>query len=499
MRVSTEEQAKKGYSIQDQLRDCRRVAGADAVREYVDEGVTGEFLDRPALSRLREDVRSGLITRVICLDPDRLSRKLMNQLIISEEIEKRAELVFVNGEYRDTPEGRLFYQMRGAISEFEKAKINERMCRGRREKARQGKVVRDYSIYGYDYDRDSSSLVVNEYEAGIVKLIFELFTAKEKSVQGMNGIAKFLTERGIPTKRGAKVWHKEVIRQILLNRTYIGEFYQNRWFTEGMLGNKFRSPEDRISMKERPKEDWILVPCPVIIERNVFEYAQELLKESRRRWAGMARYEYLLSGLVRCGLCGNTMTGRRWKNWGKYIFYYTDIKATAGAKFKGCGMKVQTAELEEKVWEVVKQWLEGQDGQCTNELEPEKEDDFFEKAELDRIDRKLEEITKGRQNIISFLASAGDSLDAKSMEDIRVKLSQLKEEEEQLQTRKNELVSAMEDNGAAVFRQNIMQEALEYYLSKAPEEITFQDKKELIRFIVREVRVYKNEIKVFGF
>lgn len=132
-RVSTEEQAKSGYSLSEQIRACRaKVRNASEVFEYIDEGVSGKFLDRPALTKLRNDVRDGLIDRVICLDPDRLSRKLMNQLIISEELEKKAKLVFVNGEYARTPEGMLFYQMRGAIAEFEKAKINERMSRGRR-------------------------------------------------------------------------------------------------------------------------------------------------------------------------------------------------------------------------------------------------------------------------------------------------------------------------------------------------------------------------------
>ncbi|WP_342577013.1 recombinase family protein [Paenibacillus sp. FSL M8-0142] len=150
--------------------------------------MSGEFLDR--LHKASAGLRDGLITRVVCLDPDRLSRKLMNQLIVSEEIERNAELVFVNGDYQKTPEGMLFYQMRGAIAEFEKAKINERMSRGRREKARQGKVVKDYLVYRYDYDQESNQLIVNEQEAPIVQLIFELFTTPNNGiVKGINGIA----------------------------------------------------------------------------------------------------------------------------------------------------------------------------------------------------------------------------------------------------------------------------------------------------------------------
>src|SRR5690606_15362748 len=164
-RVSTEEQAKSGYSLQDQVRQCREKAGSGTnVIEYVDDGYSGEFLERPALSKLRNDIREGIVDKVVIYDPDRLSRKLMNQLLVSEEIEKHAELIFVNGDYQKTPEGMLFYQMRGAIAEFEKAKINERMSRGRREKAKQGKVVKDVKVYGYIFNRETEELEIYEPE-----------------------------------------------------------------------------------------------------------------------------------------------------------------------------------------------------------------------------------------------------------------------------------------------------------------------------------------------
>ncbi|MNW43570.1 Transposon gamma-delta resolvase [compost metagenome] len=218
-RVSTEEQAKHGFSLNDQVRQCQLKAGTNKVKEYIDDGVSGEFLDRPALTKLREGVREGIISKIICLDPDRLSRKLMNQLIITDEFDRRGiEFIFVNGEYSKTPEGNLFYSMRGAIAEFEKSKINERMSRGRREKARQGKVLRDFQVYGYRYDKESAQFIVDEDEAAIVSLIFDLFTQPNTMVQGLNGIALYLTDKGVPTKRGASVWHRQVVRQIMMNR-----------------------------------------------------------------------------------------------------------------------------------------------------------------------------------------------------------------------------------------------------------------------------------------
>lgn len=493
-RVSTEEQAKSGYSLQDQIRECLKKAGSNNVKKYVDEGVSGEFLDRPALSELRRDVRDGVISKVVCLDPDRLARNLMNQLIITDEIDKRAELVFVNGEYGSSPEGKLFYQMRGAISEFEKAKINERMSRGRREKARQGRVLRDFQIYGYDYDDDQEKLVINQFEAEIVRLIFDLFTNKNTMVRGINGIANYLNEQGVPTKKGKSLWHRQVVRQILMNPVYIGEFYQNKWNTEGMLGNKYREPEEQVSVSRRPREEWILIPCPAIIDSDTFACAKQLLQESKRRWSGTSKRIYLLSGLIRCGECGNTMTGRQMTNWGKKVLEYTDVKNTAGAKNKGCGKRVKCKELDKVVWDAVMAWLNQPDEIAAASDEGKESVVSCEEAELARIGKEIEKTKAGRQRLINLLVegNVGD-------EDIRQMLKELKEKESRLTKRLDELAKLTQVREDNKYRKNLLQEAAEYYLSISPDELNISQKRNLIRYAVREVRVFRDCVVIYGF
>jgi len=265
-RVSTEEQAKQGFSIAAQIRECALLAGSKHALVFADEGVSGETLQRPALQELMRRIEAGEIEEVICLDPDRLSRKLLHQLLLTEDWDRRAvRLSFVHGNYAKTPEGNLFYALRGAISEFEKAKINERMCRGRREKARQGRVLRDFQIYGYDFDPEREQLVINHGEAAVVRQIYAWFLQPPPGINGMAGIARALTQSQVPTKRGAAQWHRQVVRQILSNRTYIGEFYQNKWDTSG----------GRVRL--RPKEEWILIPCPRIISPDIFAQVQRRL------------------------------------------------------------------------------------------------------------------------------------------------------------------------------------------------------------------------------
>ncbi|WP_267238275.1 recombinase family protein [Paenibacillus polymyxa] len=475
------------------MKRCREKAQSNDILEYIDDGYSGEFLERPALERLRKDVRDGIIDKIIINDPDRWSRNLMNQLVVTDELEKRAKIIFVNGEYDKTPEGRLFYQMRGAISEFEKAKINERMSRGRKTKAEGGKVVKNNFTYGYNYDKENGMLLINDDEARVVQLIFNLFTQPNEIAEGINGIAMYLTSQKIPTKRGAKVWHKQVVRQILMNETYTGKFAQNKWDTEGMLGNKHKPKGEKVPIKMRPKEEWIWVDCPQIITEFQFEQAQKLLGEARRRYAKSGNRKYLLSGLVRCGQCENTMTGRRQKNWNTYKLEYSDIKNTAGAKNKGCGMRIACDTLDTIVWDRVHMWLSQPEEIAAASMEETQ--DSFADQELERIENDLEKTKAARKRLIKLFSSdigMGE-------EEIREELKELADKEEVLKQRHAELTAEMENVQNYESSRNLLKETLEYYLTLNPDELTFEDKQNLIRRVVREVRVTKDEVNIITF
>ncbi|QJC52724.1 recombinase family protein [Paenibacillus albicereus] len=497
VRVSTEEQAKNGYSIKDQIRQCKNKAKGNDVLEYIDEGYSGEFLERPALEKLRNDVRDGVISTVIVYDPDRWSRNLMNQLIITEEIEKRAKLVFVNSEYEKSPEGRLFYQIRGAVSEFEKAKITERMGRGRKEKARQGKVVKNSQLYGYNFNTESSMYEIHPDESKVVKMIFDLFTLPDSPVKGINGIANFLTSQGVPTKRGAPVWHRQVVRQILLNQSYVGNYFQNRWNTEGMLGNKYRDPDEKIPMRERPESEWIELSIPPIIEEVQFARAQQLIGESKRRFAKEGLRKYLLSGLVRCGECENTMTGLRAKHWGKHKLEYSDTKNFSGAKFKGCGMRISCEKLDEEVWQTVLAWLTRSDHQTAAAEEVARPDRSLEELEFERIEKEIEKVGNRRKNLIKLFAEIEDEI---GQSDIRNELRDLAEKEKQMKSNLEQLQVKMGNQKSREFTKQAEDDLIAHYLSKDLDNLSFEDKQEIIRSLVREVRVYKGErVDIYGF
>lgn len=107
--------------------------------EYIEEGISGARLDRPALDRLRDCAQRGEFDAVVVLSPDRRARNSAPQWLLLEEFEKLGlQWVFLQNPFGDTPQGKLLTQLQGLMAEYERAQIHERTRRGRLEKARRG-------------------------------------------------------------------------------------------------------------------------------------------------------------------------------------------------------------------------------------------------------------------------------------------------------------------------------------------------------------------------
>jgi site-specific DNA recombinase len=485
VRVSTDEQATKGFSLEEQMDQCKRKAGTSEVIEYIDDGYTGEILNRPALTKLREDVDKGLINKIICYDPDRLSRKLMVQLVLADEFEKKnVELVFVRGDYQDNPEGKMFFSMRGAISEFEKAKIKERTSGGRTRKAKKGMVVKNAFLYGYSYDKEKKTYVINKKEEAIIRMMFDAYT--NNRFQGINGLALHLTEIGAPTKRGAKVWHRQVVRQILMNEAYTGTYIQNRWDTEGNYVRK-QSGEKVDHGKMRPEEEWIITKIPAIISQEQFDYAQQLLEQGRRRYTNLGKHSYLLSGVVRCGRCGCTMTGKNTFSHGKDFYVYICQKNYAGAKSKGCGRQMSENKLNKFVWETLLDLFN--EPEKINEFSDEQTPNYIE-DELKHLETEIERTKKGRKRLFQLVSLSEEDLD---LEEIKEQIRELQLKEKELTAKYTQLSDEIKAEKNKEPSQLALEKAIENYIIKKEQDFSFEDKQNLIRMMVKEITIIDSE------
>jgi len=476
VRVSTEDQARHGFSLAEQEEACRRRAaelGAAEVLVFRDEGASGASLDRPGLSALREAARAGRVDALICRDPDRLSRRLAHQILLTEEFEKAGvRLEFLDFTWQDTPEGRLFYSIRGAIAEYEREKIRERTMRGKIQKARQGGVPHKFQTYGYDYDPATEKITVNEAEASVVREIFRLFLEEDA---GSSKIGRILNDAGIPAPR-ARWWTQVAVKRILANETYTGVWWYGKLDCRGgrVPGRKF---------PERPREEWLPVNVPAIIPRETWERAQEKLAEARRLWAGRPKERYLLSGLVACRDCGGRMHGSKFNVWGRRERHYTCRINSAGRR-SGCPghRRVRADKLEKAVWEIVVECLRDPEALAREMMDLQEGGGAEE--ELRRVEAALKAVEKGRESVLDALAAGLFELDART----KARLADLKRRKERLEARRRELEALLRGAGSAAARLEELRALAREALGRL-DELSFEEKRTLIRSVVKEVAV----------
>lgn len=409
-RVSTSQQAEHGYSLQTQIEACKKKAdemGIASYKIYTDDGYSGAYLERPALDRLRDDL--SLYDAVIVYDTDRLARNVMLLLLITEEIEKHCQLVFVNTEYSQTPESRLFFQIKGSFAEYERIRIADRMNRGKRGKLQKGLPVQNAHIYGYSFV--DGRYVINDTQADVVRLIFDLYANTTHSIPT---ITKLLNERGITTLRGKK-WTQDGIHTILHREHYTGEYYANTQIV------KKTGPNSR-TIKPRNKSEWIRMQIPSIIDKDTFSRVQEKLTRNRVLKVRQTKNDYLLQGILFCANCGKKIvlhhanTGH-----GRCYDWYKCVSARRNAS---CGARFMRPEItDELVWNAIQEI-------CTDETTLKNYINQDSKDDTPEITKKLEKITE-KQNVILSWFDSGLISDEKATE----KLKSLKTQEQNLKNR----------------------------------------------------------------
>src|SRR5713101_3055672 len=307
-RVSSERQEKE-HTIGSQVEALRAYAiknGMDLVEEFTDEGYSGTRLDRPALDRMRDLAERRGFEVLLTYCTDRLARKVVLQALILEEMERfGVKTIFLEGGAADDPLSKLMHQITGAVAEFERAKIVERNRRGKLYRARCGEVVTWRAPFGYvripRRDGVAPHVEIDENKAVVVRRIFNLYAKQGCTVRQ---IAKQLTLQGTPAPGGGREWNFYSVDRILHNEAYVGTLYYNRHncaAIEGTHGHK-RPSCQRIL---RPKEEWIPISIPPIIDLETFHQAGIRVKDNQRfSPRNLQEDAYLLRRLVRCGHCG---------------------------------------------------------------------------------------------------------------------------------------------------------------------------------------------------
>ena len=318
-RVSSDLQ-KKEKTIESQILELRKQitkAGDALVKEYIDNGYSGARLDRPAMDELRRDLKTNLFDTIYFLNTDRIAREVTYQTIIVAEILKYRKQLIINGkDYIHNPENKFTLTVLGAVSELERAKISERVARGKALKLAQGcNPGRGSRMFGYDFvhkapDTVSASFTINEREAEAVRLVFAEYS---KGGISTHGLALKLEEKGFTTKQGYSKWHSGVVKNMLRNSAYIGTMYFNklkliREYADPVYGRTTTTEK----LVPRDRSEWVSIPVPPIISKELFDQVQERITWNEKNYRNQPGVQ-LLSNLIKCGTCGSNYTSIRSK------------------------------------------------------------------------------------------------------------------------------------------------------------------------------------------
>ena len=364
LRVSTNRQTQ-AQTIEQQLERLRKhlelqgeALAADNI--FRDDGYSGANLNRPGLDRLRDRVKSGVLDRVLLTSPDRLARNYVHQMVLIEEWERcGCRVEFLDRPMSQDPHDQLLLQIRGAVAEYERILIAERMRRGRQMKLKAGALL-PWTIppYGYrsapDRPRDPSGVQIEPVEGAIVR---ELFSRYLEDKGTLLSLAKHLLQHRLPSPRGNQRWSAASIRGLLINPVYTGKLYIGRSRSRPArirrsathpLGNPAHGQDST------PVEAWILIgTVPALVNQEDFERVQvKLALNKKQATRNNKRHSYLLRALVSCGACQSACIARTTNGGLRYYICRCQAQPIYSQHDQRCRSRcIPAQQLDVLVWE----------------------------------------------------------------------------------------------------------------------------------------------------
>lgn len=232
VRVSTQEQAREGYSIGEQIERLTKYCEAmqwEIVETFIDPGYSGGDTERPGLKAMISKIEAGGVEKVVVYKLDRLSRSQKDTLFLIEDVflKHGTDFVSMNENFdTSTPFGRAMIGILAVFAQLEREQIRERMSMGKEARAKEGKWNGGNTVpVGYDYDFAADKFVINEYEAMQIRELDRLYLAGTP----LRSIEEIFLEKGYRHKKG--VWDAKMMRRVMRSKIYCGyNKYKGKYF-----------------------------------------------------------------------------------------------------------------------------------------------------------------------------------------------------------------------------------------------------------------------------
>ena len=397
------------------------------------------------------------------------------------------------------PHDQLLLQIRGAVAEYERTLIGERMRRGRLRKLQAG-VLLPWTVvpYGYlcsiEHPRDPAGVEINPVQAAVVREIFSRYGADHLS---LSQLSQHLHQAGVLSPTGKNYWTRTSLRSILKNPCYTGQVFTNR--TQSCPAQQRRSALQPIghsdSIRPRDRSEWLLVcQIPAIISQEQFEMAQVNLRHQQQTAKRNNKtHDYLLRTLVSCGRCQSScFSCARGKGYRYYVCNSKTIAKHLAGDAKCASSFIPAQQLEDIVWndlyttlkhpEVIAQAMERmQDGKWLPQ-------------ELQARTAHLSQAQKSSQQQLERLTQAYLN-NVIQLEEYQRRRSQLESQEQALIMQQQQLVlQAQQKLEIANLAQGI--EAFCQRVNAGLSQANFEQKRKLVELLIDRVIVTDNEVEI---
>ena len=502
IRVSTAMQVD-GYSLEAQKERLMKFAEfqeMEVVREYCDAGKSGKSITgRPEFQRMLQDVseeRDG-VAFILVFKLSRFGRNAADVLNSLQFIQDYGvNLVCVeDGIDSSKDSGKLTITVLSAVAEIERENILVQTMEGRKQKAREGKWNGGQAPFGYDLDSRNSTLVVNEEEAEIVRIIYDKFVHTD---MGADAICNYLNQRGYTKKkvRGHELnyFARGLIMKILDNPVYTGKIAYGKNVTEKVKGT-------RDEYRRVKTDDYLLADGlhEAIVDEETWEAAREKRKRTGVRFVKTHSldHEHILTGLIRCPLCGGGMSGtvqrRQNKKTGEYkdTFYYRchHRKKVDG---KICDYKPMLNQkmFNAEVEEFIRYMVAGDEfRKFVQEKLEEKVDVSALETEREQLQKQLKQVQGSKLKLIQMLdrLDTGDKHYTRKYQDMQDRLDNLYD-------KVAEFEEAMKDIDASYGKEITGKKLYEFLLDFdiLYDKMTDMEKKEFMNTFIEKIEL-KNE------
>ena len=472
---------------------------------FQDEGYSGANLVRPGLERVRDLAAEGQIQAVLVLSPDRLSRKYAYQVLLIEELARHGvQVVFIKSPKSDSPEDQLLLQFQGMIAEYERAQILERSRRGKLHRARQGEVsVLSGAPYGYRYVRKSEERAgyyeVIEAEAQVVRQAYALYTLAGLSI---GGVTRRLNELGVPTKKQGAQWERSTVWAMLRNPAYKGTacFGKTQTAVRQRTNNRtlrLRAglPPRNSAHHELPREQWIEIAVPALIEADTFALAQERLASNKKLASRRTLAPSILQGLVHCRQCGYALYRTATRSSARKIYYYRCLGSDAwryAGKARCDERPIRQDLLENIVWTELVRLIEDPtliQSELTRRLEVARNASPARRRQ-ETLTRELAQTRKRMERLLTAYQEELLSLD-----ELRRRMPELRRREQSLQAELEALHTQIADQAAYLRLAQTLSTFLDSLRANV-QTLSVADRQRIARLLVKEVVVGHDTITI---